>query len=109
MSRCAGYIRLNAPLWRLRRPRRAFDRLDHELTSGFSRGNGHAVALTLWFLRIFGKIELRGARGSKRYLQLNRPSKHWQVKADQGEIPQTTASGPRVWRDELDEANTQGT
>ena len=68
-----------------------------------------AVALTLWFLRIFGKIELRGARGSKRYLQLNRLSKQWQVKADQGEIPQTTAGGPRVWRDELDEANTQGT
>jgi hypothetical protein len=68
-----------------------------------------AIAFTLLFLRIFGRIELRGVRGSKRYLQLDRLSKEWQARADRGEIPQATPGGPKVWRDELDEANTQGT
>jgi len=36
-----------------------------------------ALGFTLWFLRIFGKIELRGVRGSQRHLQLNRLSKEW--------------------------------
>lgn len=67
-----------------------------------------ALILTLLFLRIFGRIELRGVRGSKRYMQLNRLSKEWQVKAARGEIPRTAPAGPKVWRDEL-EANTQGT
>src|SRR6266700_5131808 len=40
------------------------------------------------FLRIFGRIELRGARGTKRYLQLDRLSKDWQAMARRGEIPQ---------------------
>jgi len=61
-----------------------------------------ALVLTLSFLRIFGRIELRGLRGSKRYLQLDRLSKEWQAKARQGEIPQTTPGGPKVWRDELE-------
>jgi hypothetical protein len=68
-----------------------------------------AIIVTLWFLRMFGRIELRGVRGSKRYLQLDRLSKQWQARAARGEIPQTMAGGPKVWRDELDEANTQGT
>jgi hypothetical protein len=68
-----------------------------------------AIIVTLSFLRMFGRIELRGVRGSKRYMQLNRLSKEWQARAARGEIPQTAAGGPKVWRDELDEANTQGT
>ena len=57
------------------------------------------------FLRIFGRIELRGARGSKRYMQLDRMSKDWQARAGRGEIPQVTPGGPRVW---LDEPEAQG-
>lgn len=68
-----------------------------------------AIAFTLLFLRMFGRIELRGVRGSKRYMQLDRLSKDWQARAARGEIPQTAPGGPKVWRDELDEANTQGT
>ncbi len=68
-----------------------------------------AIAFTLLFLRMFGRIELGGVRGSRRYMQLDRMSKDWQARAAQGEIPQTAAGGPKVWRDELDEANTQGT
>lgn len=66
-----------------------------------------AVGLTLWFLRMFGRIELRGVRGSKRYMQLDRLSKDWQSRAARGEIPQTKPGGPKVWRDELDEAETR--
>jgi hypothetical protein len=65
-----------------------------------------AVGLTLWFLRIFGRIELRGVRGSKRSMQLDRLSKDWQARARNGEIPQTQPGGPKVWRDQLDEAET---
>lgn len=63
-----------------------------------------AIGLTLWFLRIFGKIELRGVRGSKRYMQLDRLSRDWQARARNGEIPETRPGGPKVWRDQLDEA-----
>jgi hypothetical protein len=65
-----------------------------------------ALALTLWFLRIFGRIELRGVRGSKRYMQLDRLSKDWQARTRSGEIPETRPGGPKVWRDQLDEAET---
>jgi hypothetical protein len=65
-----------------------------------------AIVFTLWFLRIFGRIELRGVRGSKRYVQLDRLSKDWQARAGSGEIPETGAGGPTVWRDQLDEAET---
>jgi hypothetical protein len=61
--------------------------------------------LVLW---CFGKVMRRGVRGSKRYLQLDRLSKDWQARADRGEIPRTSPGGPKVWRDELGEANTQG-
>ena len=67
-----------------------------------------ALVFTLLFLRIFGRIELRGARGSKRYMQLDRLSKDWQARAARGEIPQTTPGGPKVFRDQLGEANAQG-
>jgi hypothetical protein len=66
-----------------------------------------AIACTLLFVRIFGRIELRGVRGSKRYIQLDRLSKEWQARAARGEIPQATSGGPKVWRDELDEAETR--
>jgi hypothetical protein len=66
-----------------------------------------ALVFTLGFLRIFGKIELRGVRGSKRYLQLNRLSKEWQARAQRGEIPAAAPGGPKVWRDQLDEAETR--
>lgn len=59
------------------------------------------------FLRVFGRIELRGARGSKRYMQLDRLSKDWQAKARRGEIPETSPGGPKVFRDQL-EAESQG-
>lgn len=68
-----------------------------------------AIVFTAWFLRIFGRIELRGVRGSKRYMQLTRLSKDWQARAERGEIPQTTPGGPKVWRDQLDETNAQRT
>jgi hypothetical protein len=64
-----------------------------------------ALACTALFLRIFGRIELRGARGSKRYMQLDRMSKDWQARAGRGEIPRATPGGPRVW---LDEPEAQG-
>lgn len=67
---------------------------------------GLAIAFTLWFLRIFGRFELRGVRGSKRYLQLDGLSKDWQARASSGEIPETRPGGPKVWRDQLDEAET---
>ena len=57
------------------------------------------------FIRIFGRIELRGARGTKRYLQLDRLSKDWQARAGRGEIPQANPGGPKVWRDELETEN----
>jgi hypothetical protein len=63
-----------------------------------------ALAFTLWFVRVLGRIELRGARGSKRYMQLDRLSKDWQARARNGEIPETGPGGPKVWRDQLDEA-----
>jgi len=66
-----------------------------------------ALIFTLGFLRIFGKIELRGVRGSKRYLQLNRLSKEWQARAQRGEIPAAAPGGPKVWRDQPDEAETR--
>jgi hypothetical protein len=66
-----------------------------------------ALGFTFWFLRIFGKIELRGVRGSKRYLQLNRLSKEWQDRVQRGEIPAAAPGGPKVWRDQLDEAETR--
>jgi hypothetical protein len=59
------------------------------------------------FLRIFGRIELRGVRGSKRYIQLDRLSKEWQARAGRGEIPEVAPGGPKVWRDEMDEAETR--
>jgi hypothetical protein len=65
-----------------------------------------ALAFTLGFLRVFGRIELRGARGSKRYVQLDRLSRDWQARAGSGEIPETRPGGPKVWRDQLDEAET---
>ena len=66
-----------------------------------------ALICTGFFIRIFGRIEFRGARGSKRYIQLDRLSKEWQARAARGEIPQTTPGGPKVWRDELNEAETR--
>ena len=66
-----------------------------------------AVACTVLLVRIFGKIELRGVRGSRRYLQLDRLSKEWQARAARGEIPQSTPGGPRVWQDERDGAETR--
>jgi hypothetical protein len=68
-----------------------------------------AIACTVLFLRIFGGIERRGVRGSKRYRQLDRLSKEWRAKASRGEVPATTPDGPKVWRDELNEAHPQGT
>ena len=84
--------------------------------AGVAKGEGFArwfflvlaLVFTLLFLRIFGRIELRGARGSKRYMQLDRLSKDWQARAARGEIPQTTPGGPKVFRDQLGEANAQG-
>ena len=76
----------------------------------FAKGGGKwvllvlAIACTLLFLRILGRIELRGVRGSKRYMQLDRLSKDWQARARNGEIPETRPGGPKVWRDQLDEA-----
>ena len=66
-----------------------------------------AIACTVLFVRIFGRIEFRGVRGSRRYLQLDRLSKEWQAKAERGEIPQSTSGGPRVWQDEPDGAETR--
>jgi|SRR5450756_588966 len=64
-----------------------------------------ALIFTLLFLRIFGRIEFRGARGTKRYLQLDRLSKDWQARAGRGEIPQANPGGPKVWRDQLETEN----
>ncbi len=81
----------------------------------FARGDGKwlllvpALACTVLCLRIFGRIELRGVRGSKRYVQLDRMSKEWQARASRGEIPAATPEGPKVWRNELNEAHPQGT
>lgn len=66
-----------------------------------------ALAFSLGFLRIFGKIELRGVRGSRRYMQLNQLSKEWQVRASQGRIPEAGPGAPKVWRDEPNEAETR--
>ncbi|HWG64606.1 MAG TPA: hypothetical protein VG253_23220 [Streptosporangiaceae bacterium] len=79
----------------------------------FAKGGGKwvllvlAIGCTVLFVRLFGKIELRGVRGSKRYMQLDRMSKEWQARARRGEIPETRPGGPKVWRDELDEAETR--
>jgi hypothetical protein len=81
----------------------------------FAKGGGKwlpgvlALVVTAVFLRIFSRIELRGIRGSKRYIQLDRLSKDWQARAARGEVPQTTPGGPKVWRHQLDEANIEGT
>jgi hypothetical protein len=65
-----------------------------------------ALGFSYGFFRIFGGIELRGVRGSKRYVQLTRMSKDWQARARRGEIPETSPGGPKVWRDELNGAET---
>jgi hypothetical protein len=57
------------------------------------------TGLTLW---LAGKVLGRGARGSKRYIELSRMRKEWQEKAARGEIPETSPGGVRVWRDELE-------
>jgi hypothetical protein len=66
-----------------------------------------ALICTFLFIRIFGKIELRGARGTKRYLQLDRMSKDWQARARRGEVPETTRSGPKLFRDQLEAENQE--
>jgi hypothetical protein len=66
-----------------------------------------AIILTGLFLRIFGRIELRGAGGSKRYVQLSRLDKEWQAKAERGEIPRTTPGGPKVWKDQLEDQQAE--
>ena len=65
-----------------------------------------AIGFTLAFLRVFGRIELRAVRGSVRYMQLTRLSKEWQARARQGEIPAAARGWPKVWGDELNEAET---
>jgi len=55
-----------------------------------------------------GSVMRRGVRGSRRYTLLDRLRKDWQARAERGEIPQTTPSGPKVWQNEV-EAETQGT
>jgi hypothetical protein len=65
-----------------------------------------ALAFTLAVVRIFGRIELAGFRGSKRYVQLDRLSKDWQARARNGEIPVTAPGGPKVWRDQVDEVES---
>jgi hypothetical protein len=81
----------------------------------FAKGDGKwvllvpAVICTVLCVRIFGRIERRGVRGSKRYMQLDRLSKEWQARASRGEIPASAPDGPRVWRDELDKAHPQET
>ena len=82
--------------------------------AGFAIGNNGArwfflvigIIMTVLFLWIFGKIELRGAGGTKRYVQLDRIDKEWQAKAGRGEIPRTTPGGPKVWKDQLEEQQT---
>jgi hypothetical protein len=76
---------------------------------GFWMGLVFALVFAWLFLLCFTKVMRRGVRGSKRYLQLDRLSKEWQAKADRGEIPRTTPGQPKVWRDQLGEANVQGT
>jgi hypothetical protein len=66
-----------------------------------------ALICTVLLIRIFGRIELRGAGGSKRYVQLNRLDKEWQAKAERGEIPRTTPGGPRVWKDQLEDQQAE--
>jgi hypothetical protein len=66
-----------------------------------------ALGFSFAFLRIFGKIELRGVRGSKRYMQLTSMSKDWQARAGRGEIPATTPGGAKIWRDQVNEAETR--
>lgn len=61
-----------------------------------------ALICTGLLLRIFGRVERRGVRGSKRYMQLDRLDKEWQARAERGEIPRTTPGGPKVWQDELE-------
>lgn len=78
--------------------------------AGFAIGNNGArwfflvigIIMTVLFLRTFGRIELRGARGTKRYVQLDRLDKEWQAKAERGEIPHTTPGGLKVWKDQLE-------
>ena len=65
-----------------------------------------ALICTVLVIRIFGRIELRGARGTKRYVQLDRLDKEWQAKAGRGEISRTTPGGPKVWKDQLEEQQT---
>ena len=66
-----------------------------------------AIGFTLAFLRVFGRIELRGVRGSARYMQLTRLSKEWQARARRGEIPAAGPGRPKVWRDEPSATETQ--
>ena len=78
--------------------------------AGFAIGDNGArwfflvigIIMTVLFLRIFGRIEFRGARGTKRYVQLDRLDKEWQAKAERGEIPRTTPGGPKVRKDQLE-------
>lgn len=61
-----------------------------------------ALIFAWLFVRTFGRVLGRGARGSRRYMELSRLRKEWQAKAERGEIPQTTPGGVKVWRDELE-------
>jgi hypothetical protein len=57
-----------------------------------------ALILTAASVWAFGSVMRPGARGSRRYFELDRLRKEWQARAQRGEIPATTPDGPRVWR-----------
>jgi hypothetical protein len=59
-----------------------------------------AVLCTAGFGWGFGGVMRRGARGTRRYLQLDRLRQEWQARAERGEITLTTPGGPKVWQDE---------
>jgi hypothetical protein len=66
-----------------------------------------ALICTMLLIWIFGPIEFRAGGGSKRYVQLNRLDKEWQAKAESGEVPRTTPGGPKIWKDQLEDQQTE--
>ena len=65
-----------------------------------------ALFFTWLLLQVLGRAVHSSVSGSKRHTELSRLRRQWQVRAERGEIPQSTPGGPKVWRDELEPTTT---
>jgi hypothetical protein len=60
-----------------------------------------ALACTALFGWALGGVLRRRWRARRKRHKLDRLRDQWQARADRGEIPRTSAEGPRVWRSQV--------